>query len=685
MKRNSFIKLGLLLVFLFITFFSKTVYAANFRYSDFNEEKWNQLLKDNKNFWTSQCDENDEDCVDKVLQNKKRFYIRLYDLLAKAENKVGYINDNYIIVTVFYGLTPDSFNDPGITEDYDPYNLDDDSNSETKDKYIGDIEGEQDAALQYFNEERDSLKELVNSFIGYDSKCYGETSNEVKHNDSGDYCDDNLQVLNGKCYKLLDSYKGTFWDSVKLPFLKTENDKKCDSKSKESGYTNSKLVSSGEKTINVDYFWEYLKTSTYFDRKEHLKPFFKYVLDKTGFKSMKELEKEENKEIYNKNLEYIVDARENIIDNIKSIIEAYGENFNNLAYANNSSCSSSYWWPIGSTETTTLNGVIMATGNPELVNVSSNFGLRTHPVTGKESSKHNGIDIGGNNGATNVISSMDGVVYSVVNGCVEGDKTCGGGYGNHIIIEHSNGNYTLYAHLYNDSATVKQGDKVLQGQVIAKVGHTGSSTAPHLHFEVRVGGADGNSAQDPLTFVNTDEPRKSAGTCDSIASDGATWLAILEGGKRSGDNYVVQNIGDGMMTFGPGITVSNNRDLISKHGIDPSTLNYGSLIPVSVGNLIFADVLQKHSDAVKAILSKNGISLNENQVTALVSLKYNCGNIDGFINNYNTYGSSEQLCSNWWNKKALHDANGKYYAGLAKRRVAECNLFVNGVYNNPYS
>lgn len=516
MKRNSFIKLGLLLVFLFITFFSKRVYAANFRYSDFNEDKWNQLLKDNKNFWTSQCDEDDEECVDKVLQNKKRFYIRLYDLLAKAENKVGYINDNYIIVTVFYGLTPDSFNDPGITEDYDPYNLDDDSNSETKDKYIGDIGEDQDAALQYFNEERDSLKELVNSFIGYDSKCYGETNNEVKHNDSGDYCDDNLQVLSGKCYKLLDSYKGTFWDSIKLPFLKTENDKKCDSKTQESGYTNSKLVTSGEKTINVDYFWEYLKTSTYFDRKDHLKPFFEYVLDKTGFKSMKELEKEENKDIYKENLEDIIDARETIIKNIKSIIEAYGENFNNLAYANNSIMSAGYWWPIGGSEITEKDGKKFSIGSPESTAITSNFGGRTDPVTGKTNSSHRGVDISGVVGKTPVIAAQDGVVVTGAVGttgtCVEGNKDCGGGFGNYVMIQHSDGNYTIYAHMHTNSVTVKTGETVSQGQVIGYVGSTGKSTGGHLHFEVRIGSPTSANSVDPLTYVNAANPRVEAGS-----------------------------------------------------------------------------------------------------------------------------------------------------------------------------
>ena len=58
-------------------------------------------------------------------------------------------------------------------------------------------------------------------------------------------------------------------------------------------------------------------------------------------------------------------------------------------------------------------------------------------------------------------------------------------YGNYVIIQHTDGNYTLYGHLYQNSITVVAGDSVRQGQVIGKMGSSGQSTGPHLHFEVR--------------------------------------------------------------------------------------------------------------------------------------------------------------------------------------------------------
>ena len=70
-----------------------------------------------------------------------------------------------------------------------------------------------------------------------------------------------------------------------------------------------------------------------------------------------------------------------------------------------------------------------------------------------------------------------------------------GGYGKVVVVEHTGGQSTLYAHC--SSLLVPQGTKISQGQNIARVGTTGRSTGPHLHFEVR----RGNSPVNPLQYL----------------------------------------------------------------------------------------------------------------------------------------------------------------------------------------
>lgn len=89
----------------------------------------------------------------------------------------------------------------------------------------------------------------------------------------------------------------------------------------------------------------------------------------------------------------------------------------------------------------------------------------------------NSVDFGAPIGTT-VKASMAGEVI-----IAKGNGAYNGGYGNYIVIKHSNGTQTLYAHLSKVSVSV--GDTVTAGEVIAKSGNTGRSTGPHLHFEVR--------------------------------------------------------------------------------------------------------------------------------------------------------------------------------------------------------
>ncbi len=116
--------------------------------------------------------------------------------------------------------------------------------------------------------------------------------------------------------------------------------------------------------------------------------------------------------------------------------------------------------------------------------VSSRFGMRRDPFTGKQTF-HRGLDFSVPIG-TPVRSTADGVVVAVAK-----ER----GLGRLVRIDHGNGVETIYGHLLQ--ASVKPGQRVSRGEVIALSGSSGRSTAPHLHYEVRIGGR----AVNPLTYI----------------------------------------------------------------------------------------------------------------------------------------------------------------------------------------
>ncbi len=97
---------------------------------------------------------------------------------------------------------------------------------------------------------------------------------------------------------------------------------------------------------------------------------------------------------------------------------------------------------------------------------------------------HDGVDLACPEG-TPVFAAGEGEVLFA------GEKR---GYGNLVLVGHAHGLVTVYAH--NSQNLVVQGDRVLRGEPIARVGHSGNATGPHLHFEVRVGARP----RDPLGF-----------------------------------------------------------------------------------------------------------------------------------------------------------------------------------------
>ncbi|WP_303673959.1 M23 family metallopeptidase [Vampirovibrio chlorellavorus] len=125
--------------------------------------------------------------------------------------------------------------------------------------------------------------------------------------------------------------------------------------------------------------------------------------------------------------------------------------------------------------------------------LTSHFGWRVDPLTGSQRF-HGGIDLAAASG-TPVYAPQAGLV--MFSGYY-------GGYGNVVVLSHGNSLFTLYGH--NSQLLVRPGDVVYRGQVISKVGSTGRSTGPHLHFEVHHNGQYVN----PVTYLSYLQPGSGA-------------------------------------------------------------------------------------------------------------------------------------------------------------------------------
>ncbi len=124
---------------------------------------------------------------------------------------------------------------------------------------------------------------------------------------------------------------------------------------------------------------------------------------------------------------------------------------------------------------------------PSSNRITSNYGSRKDPITGKMGALHKGVDIGAPNGTTIVAAESGTVIVA----------QSYGGYGNTVIINHGSGTWTLYGHIRKGGIKVKEGQAVKRGQKIAEVGSTGRSTGNHLHFEVRIN----EKAVDPMKYL----------------------------------------------------------------------------------------------------------------------------------------------------------------------------------------
>lgn len=349
--------------------------------------------------------------------------------------------------------------------------------------------------------------------------------------------------------------------------------------------------------------------------------------------------------------------------------------------------SSGYWWPIGSTEVTEEDGKLFAKGTPSSTLITATFAGNDSVHKGS----HGALDIGGGSkNSTNIIATAAGtVVYPTANDKIDyGDGFLGSsaGYGNHVIIDHGGGIYSLYGHLYANTITVRAGDTVEQGQVIAKMGTSGNSTGPHLHFEIRNGANDYNFKVDPLLYVDPDNPRPSGNAF-------IEWIKNVEGGVSGkyvdGNNYIVYDGGDGVLTVGYGIVIVDSAGQQLYLNIYDTPVTAGSRIPMNIVDKMFNQHMSSSRNTLATTKTNLGITLTTYQDDAILSLMYNCGPGWG-INALNAYGSNADTDALWNKMSQCKNAtiNGKFTElyGLKLRRAEEFELFMTGDYKyNPLS
>lgn len=386
--------------------------------------------------------------------------------------------------------------------------------------------------------------------------------------------------------------------------------------------------------------------------------------------------------------------------------EETGQNYVDNACGVTTASPNEFIWPIGSDEVTIQNGKKFALGTPNTVNITSYYGSRPENPEG-----HGALDIApsADNGVVNVIASKEGeVIYSSkgMAQCPTGSygDTCGGGYGNYVVIKHDKGLYTLYAHMYQNTITVKVGEKVSQGQVIGKVGSSGSSTGTHLHFEFTNSQLYGiQNKYNPLDYVDPKNPRGKSSSDnksdekssndekenDSVSSNSdmcgdmpdkfVNMISNFEGGDTDGDYYVAVDIGDGAgWTIGHGLTSAVGY-AFRKFGIDPDSISIGSKLKKDVVDKVYVYVLQQERKSLETDLKNAGINMNNNQILALVSGRYNGGQTftNNVISSYKQNGNSYKVYSEFCNY--VSDIYGKVYGGLIKRRKIEWMLYSSGI------
>ncbi len=236
----------------------------------------------------------------------------------------------------------------------------------------------------------------------------------------------------------------TFLDSPKERVLKRENDQYR----YQLKILNQKIVQLNKSVINLQERDKNIYRAIFEAEPMEIEPFFDSKLSD----KYRELEGLNNAaEIIN---------LQNKVDELSYLVNIQGKSFDELS-------------ELAKNKTAFLAAIpaIQPISNKDLTRMASGYGYRIHPIF-KTHKFHSGIDFTAPRGTP---------IYATGNGTVRTAEN-GSGYGNHVVINHGFGYSSLYAHM--SKIAVKTGRQVKRGELIGYVGSTGTSTAPHVHYEV---------------------------------------------------------------------------------------------------------------------------------------------------------------------------------------------------------
>lgn len=543
-KKSKYVVAFFVITLFSVVLINNDVYSASFNYSDFDFDKY---FEEKGNYWTSGCKEN-EKCIDEIVKKQRKFYTKLYKLLAKYAEKGIIAQDSYvdniILETVFINMNPGMFTDDGTEyknmwgSNGSPYKIDESEMDDVEIDPDVDYSKISEEYANYYSEEKDTLKLLVSNLFSYTTRCYGVYgSPRIVRNADGTtskICDSgNLEdipssgLIGGKVSKCVDKTVNSL-GFYKYYISKLQHDhfiakyftslsilghipvdeyyQQCmDMSGNYPAGTVYGYMDSGElPKLDTNKYFDFLSYNSYFDGKSHLQEYFEdKVLKPAKVDCMtKDLcdNSLEKAGLYDQYEEEIIKSRRTIIKDIIWILNNYGIK---VAYSGvgieygegaYDSDNTGWWWPIGSDT--------YYSSEPIPTKITSYFGVRSSPTAGA-STNHQGLDIAptveayrtsGGDRDLPVIATRDGTVVMATESI--------SGYGKYIKIQHDNGMYSGYGHI--KTILVTNGQTVKQGDIIAYMGNEGRSTGKHLHFEIFT---DSSTRVDPLSYVNQLSPR----------------------------------------------------------------------------------------------------------------------------------------------------------------------------------